>query len=45
MLCYWILFIQELMKEFPDSEIHSITELGEVNSQEETINTKIKKEK
>ena len=37
--------VKKLMKEFPDSEIHSITELGEVNSQEETINTNIKKEK
>ena len=37
--------VKKLLKEFPDSEIHSITELGEVNSQDDIINTNIKKEK
>tara|TARA_A100001011_G_scaffold91276_1_gene95913 strand:+ start:56 stop:1747 length:1692 start_codon:yes stop_codon:yes gene_type:complete len=37
--------VKKLLKEFPESEIHSITELGEVNSQDDIINTNIKKEK
>ena len=37
--------VKKLLKEFPESEIHSITELAEVNSQEDIINTNIKKEK
>jgi len=37
--------VKKLLKEFPESEIHSITELAEVNLQEETINNNIKKEK
>ena len=37
--------VKKLLKEFPESEIHSITELAEVNSKEDIINTNIKKEK
>ena len=37
--------VKKLLKEFPESEIHSITELAEVNSQEDIINANIKKEK
>ena len=37
--------VKKLLKEFPESEIHSITELAEVNSQDDIINTNIKKEK
>ena len=37
--------IKKILKEFPKSEIHSITELSEVNSNEENIESEIKKEK
>ena len=37
--------VKKLLKEFPESEIHSITELAEVNSKEDIINNNIKKEK
>ncbi len=37
--------VKKLLKEFPESKIHSITELAEVNLKEETINTNVKKEK
>ena len=37
--------VKKLLKEFPESEIHSITELAEVNSKDDIINTNIKKEK
>ena len=37
--------VKKLLKEFPESEIHSITELAEVNSKEDIINANIKKEK
>ena len=37
--------IKKILKEFPESKIHSITELTEVNSNEQITHTKIKKEK
>ena len=37
--------IKKILKEFPNSEIHSITELSEVNSSEEFMGSEIKKEK
>ena len=37
--------IKKILKEFPNSEIHSITELSEVNSSEELMGSEIKKEK
>ena len=37
--------IKKILKEFPNSSIHSITELAEVNTNDEIINTNIKKEK
>ena len=37
--------IKKILKEFPESKIHSITELTEVNSNEQITDTKIKKEK
>ena len=36
--------IKKILKEFPDSKIHSITELTEVNLKEQITDTKIKKE-
>ncbi len=37
--------VKKILEEFPKSRIHSITELTEVNNDEDTINLKIKKEK
>ena len=37
--------IKKILKEFPESKIHSITELTEVNSNEQITHKKIKKEK
>ena len=37
--------IKKILKEFPESKIHSITELTEVNSNEQITHAKIKKEK
>ena len=37
--------VKKILEEFPDSRIHSITELAEVNSSEDLTNLKIKKEK
>ncbi|MDC3131727.1 DNA polymerase III subunit gamma/tau [Pelagibacteraceae bacterium] len=37
--------IKKILIEFPESKIHSITNLTEVNTNEEIINTNIKKEK
>ena len=37
--------IKKILEEFPESKIHSITELTEVNSNEQITHTKIKKEK
>ena len=36
--------IKKILKEFPDSKIHSITELTEVNLKEQITDSKIKKE-
>ncbi len=36
--------VKKILNEFPDSKIHSITELGEVSEGEEVINKKINKE-
>ena len=36
--------IKKILKEFPDSKIHSITDLTEVNLKEQITDTKIKKE-
>tara|TARA_B100000676_G_C17532054_1_gene558150 strand:- start:16 stop:630 length:615 start_codon:yes stop_codon:yes gene_type:complete len=37
--------VKKLLREFPDSAIHSITELTEVNSDDDTLNINMKKEK
>ncbi len=37
--------VKKILKEFPESKIHSITELTDVNTNEEIINSNIKKEK
>jgi hypothetical protein len=38
--------VKKILKEFPESKIHSITELGEINDDEADINQpKMKKEK
>ena len=37
--------IKKILNEFPESKIHAITELGEVNNIEEKLNIKTKKEK
>ena len=37
--------IKKILNEFPKSNIHSITELTEVNKQEDIMNLNIKKEK
>ncbi len=37
--------VKKLLREFPDSAIHSITELTEVNSDDDTLNLNMKKEK
>ncbi len=37
--------VKKILKEFPESSIHSITELADVNTNEEIINLNIKKEK
>ena len=37
--------VKKILKEFPESKIHAITELGEINDNDADINqTKIKKE-
>ena len=37
--------VKKILEMFPDSKIHSITELAEVNTNEEKINFDLKKEK
>ena len=37
--------VKKILNEFPESKIHSITELAEVNTDEEVLNSNIKKEK
>ena len=38
--------VKKILKEFPESKIHVITELGEINDNDGDINqTKMKKEK
>ncbi len=37
--------VKKILNEFPESEIHSITDLTEVNANEESFNLDIKKEK
>ena len=37
--------VKKILNEFPESKIHSITELAEVNTDEEMLNSNIKKEK
>ena len=38
--------VKKILNEFPESKIHSITELGEINNDEADINQpKMKKEK
>ncbi len=37
--------VKKILTEFPDSRIHSITELTEINTNENIISSNIKKER